>query len=82
MNVVSCVSDVFAGASVIGAVREKLHLMLETRWTHADGDSEIVVSPGVRWAYDLKNGFQIVPGIAAPIGDGTRALFLYLSFER
>lgn len=71
----------FAGASVIAAVREKFHLMLETRWTH-DVESEFVVSPGVRWAWDLKNGFQIVPGIAVPIGNDTRAVFLYLSFER
>jgi hypothetical protein len=60
----------FAGGSVIGAVREKFHLMLETRWT----EDELIVSPGIRWAWDLKNGFQVVPGIAAPIGDETRAV--------
>ena len=68
----------FAGASLIAAASERFHLMLETRWS----DDELVVSPGVRWAWDLKNGFQIVPGIAAPIGDDGRALSLYLSFER
>ena len=69
----------FAGASIIGAVHRKFHLMLETRW---DEESELVVSPGVRWAWDLRNGFQVVPGIAAPIGNDTRAVFLYLSLER
>lgn len=71
----------FAGASVISAPHEKFHLMLETRWTKA-GDSDFVVSPGIRWAHDLKNGFQVVPGVAVPIGENSRALFLYLSLER
>jgi hypothetical protein len=43
------------------------------------------VNPGIRWAYNLKDGLQIVPGVAVPIGvgpsSGERALFLYLSFE-
>ena len=69
----------FAGGSIIGAVHRKFHLMLETRW---DEESEFVVSPGVRWAWDLRNGFQVVPGVAVPIGNDTRAVFLYLSLER
>ncbi len=43
------------------------------------------VSPGVRWAMNVKGGLQIVPGIAVPIGvgpsRGERTLFFYLSFE-
>lgn len=70
-----------AGASIIAAPLEKFHLMLETRWTHGI-NSTLVVSPGVRWAWDFKSGLQIVPGIAAPIGsDHSRSLYLYLSFE-
>ena len=72
-------TDFFAGGSVISAVREKFHLMLETRWSE---ESRLVVSPGLRWAWDLKSGFQIVPGVAVPIGDDTRSVFLYLSLER
>jgi hypothetical protein len=68
----------FAGGSVIGAVRENFHLMLETRVD----DSEVVVSPGVRWAWNLRNGFQVVPGVAVPIGEEETAVFLYLSLER
>jgi hypothetical protein len=71
----------FAGGSVIAALTEKFHLMLETRWTD-DGESEVTFSPGIRWAWDLKNGFQIVPGIAVPISDDSEAIFLYLSLER
>ena len=74
-------AEYFAGASVIAAARKKFHLMLETKWT-SEGDATFVVAPGVRWAHDLKNGFQIVPGIAVPISDDGQAIFLYLSLER
>ena len=70
-----------AGASIIAAPFEKFHMMLETRWTH-DRDSTVVVAPGVRWAWDLKSGLQIVPGVAVPIGsDHSRSLYFYLSLE-
>lgn len=43
------------------------------------------ISPGIRWAYNLKSGMQIVPGVAMPMGVGTtageRGVFVYLSFE-
>jgi hypothetical protein len=69
-----------AGASAIVAPLQRVHLMLETRWTRNDR-SVVTVSPGVRWAWDIDK-LQVVPGIAVPIGsDHTRALFLYLSFE-
>ena len=51
-----------------------------TQWT-----SGLFLSPGIRWAYNFKNGLQIVPGIAAPFGvgpsSGEKGVFLYLSFE-
>lgn len=69
-----------AGASAIVAPLRKVHLMLETRWTH-DAKSVVTVSPGVRWAHDIGK-LQIVPGIAVPIGsDHSRAVFAYLSLE-
>jgi hypothetical protein len=46
--------------------------------------NELIVSPGIRWAHNFKNGLQIVPGIAFPIltnSDGGNSVFLYLSFE-
>ncbi len=43
------------------------------------------VSPGVRFAINFKNGLQIVPGLAFPIGvgpsKGENSVFFYLSFE-
>jgi len=48
-------------------------------------NKSIYVSPGVRWAYNFKNGMQIVPGIAMPIGvgpsRGETGVFLYFSIE-
>lgn len=51
-----------------------------TAWTNT-----LLLNPGVRWAYNFKNGLQIVPGVAVPLGVGPSAgekgIFLYLSFE-
>ena len=30
----------------------------------------IYISPGIRWAYNFRNGLQIVPGVAVPFGIG------------
>lgn len=47
--------------------------------------NSVFVSPGFRGAINFRNGLQIVPGIAVPIGvgpsKGERAVFVYLSFE-
>ena len=72
----------FLGGSAIGAVREKVHLMLEARWEYEKEETNYVVSPGVRWGWDLENGFQIVPGIAIPITDDNTSVFVYFSLER
>ena len=70
-----------AGGSVIWAARPKVHLMLENVWN--SGDRALVVSPGVRWAYDFKSDLQIVPGLAVPFDTRShdKSVFLYLSFE-
>jgi hypothetical protein len=83
------------GQSTIYMVSNRFNLMLENYWVHAQnvirpnktGPSEtFLVSPGVRWAYNLKSGMQIVPGVAMPLGvgpsHGERGVLLYLSFEK
>jgi hypothetical protein len=37
--------------------------------------------PAHRWSYDFLSTLQIVPGVAFPIISGTKAIFVYLSFE-
>ena len=64
---------VFASAQAVVA-RDK------TTWENA-----LLLSPGVRWAYNFKNGLQIVPGVAMPVGvgpsGGEKGFFLYLSLS-
>jgi len=82
------------GASLVWLFRPSFNFLLETiledvRSVVADGrvvgETGWVLSPGVRWAFDLPGDLQIVPGVAYTIGLGVgpdeNALFLYLSFE-
>jgi len=83
-----------AGQSVVWLARPKFNVLVETLWTrtgavigdgHAAHSDGLVVSPGIRWAYDFRSGLQIVPGAAFTIGVGPSrgrdAIFLYLSLE-
>jgi len=82
------------GQSFIWLANPRFNVMLETVFSRAQSviapdktewSSSVFLSPGVRWAYNFKNGLQIVPGVAAPLGVGPSAgekgIFLYLSFE-
>jgi hypothetical protein len=82
------------GQSFIWLVHPRFNLMLETVFSSAQsvvapGKTEwsrsLFLNPGIRWAYNFKNGLQIVPGIGVPVGAGPsageRGLLLYLSFE-
>lgn len=82
------------GQSVVFLAHPRFNVLLETLWTGsasvvAPGRTQrshgLLISPGVRWAYNFRSGLQIVPGVAVPLGVGPSAgekgLFLYLSFE-
>lgn len=82
------------GASLVWLARPEFNFLLETVWEDAGtvvadgrvvGETGWVLSPGVRWAFDLPGDLQIVPGVAYSIGLGEGpdedALFLYLSLE-
>ena len=83
-----------AGESLIWLLSHRVNAMLEASWANVETiegphatvrTSQLLLSPGVRWSYDLANGAQIVPGIAVPLGvgpsSGSRWLFLYFSVE-
>jgi hypothetical protein len=72
-----------AGQSTVWLASHRVNFLVETVWTHADHATDVVVSPGVRWSYNLPHGLQIVPGIAIPFDrtQRTRSAFFYLSFE-
>jgi hypothetical protein len=88
------VTGVNLGQSVVWLAKPRVNLLVETLWTTTEKivgpgktnwSQEMYVSPGIRWSYNFKNGLQIVPGIAMPIGigpsAGERGVILYLSFE-
>lgn len=83
-----------AGESFIWLLEQRVNLMLEASWASIESieepnrtvrRSQLLLSPGVRWSYDLANGMQIVPGVAMPSGigpsSGSRWLYLYFSVE-
>jgi hypothetical protein len=83
-----------AGQSFILAVNNRFNLMLETVWASTESvvakdktlrDNTVLLSPGVRWAYNFKSGMQIVPGVAVPVGVGPSSgdwgILLYFSIE-
>jgi hypothetical protein len=75
--------DAHVAASAILRVRRWINFMLETAWSSADEDV-VLLNPGVRWAFELESGFQIVPGLAYTValgGGEPDALFIYLSLE-
>jgi hypothetical protein len=86
--------DILGGASLVLMPVPDVNFLLESVFqndaqTIAPGGTErntsVLLNPGVRWAHNLRNGLQIVPGVAYTIGL-TRAappntLVLYLSFE-
>jgi hypothetical protein len=83
-----------AGQSFIFSVNNRLNLMLETVWASTESvvatditrrHHDLLLSPGVRWAYNFKSGMQIVPGVAFPTGVGPSSgdwgILLYFSIE-
>jgi hypothetical protein len=82
------------GQSFIWLATNRVNFMLESIFV---GNEDVVgpdrvrrthdalISPGIRWAYNFKNGLQIVPGVAAPQGvgssSGQHGVIFYLSFE-
>lgn len=83
------------GQSFVYLAKPRFNLMLETSYNDMEAvaapgktirQKSLFMSPGIRWAYNLKSGLQIVPGIAAPFGvgpsSGDKGLIVYLSFEQ
>jgi hypothetical protein len=73
-----------AGASVVWLALPWMNFLVEGLFVGASGEAPTyVVSPGVRWAFNL-GAAQVVPGVAFPLDVHDRdddAIFLYLSLE-
>jgi hypothetical protein len=87
--------DLGAGASLVWLVAPWVNLLVEGIWARTEevvgagvtaGRDEAFLNPGLRFAWNLPGGQQLVPGIAWTIGVGPSAgaesrLLVYLSFE-
>jgi hypothetical protein len=82
------------GQSFIFLAHPRFNLMVETVFNSTEEvvaprqtvrENSAFVSPGVRWAHNLKSGLQIVPGVGVPIGvgrsQGEVGVIFYLSLE-
>ena len=82
------------GASAIYAVNTNFNLMVETvafweedvdELKHVDRSVTALLSPGARYAFNLRNDAQLVVGLAVPIGltsdSPEYGFFFYCSFE-
>jgi hypothetical protein len=82
------------GGSLVWLVRPTFNVLIETVWLSDEivvgpgatiHRESVLVSPGVRAAFNLAGGAQIVPGLAYTVGvtddSAESGLFLYLSFE-
>jgi hypothetical protein len=79
--------NITAGNSFVWLANHRFNALVETLWSRTSDrsghDSQLTVSPGIRWSYDFPSKLQIVPGLAFPITNhgGGKSVFLYLSFE-
>jgi hypothetical protein len=82
------------GQSLVWLASPRVNFLVETLWTSSESvvgprktlrSQDLYVSPGIRWAHNLRGELQIVPGIAAPMGvgpcAGEKGVIFYLSFE-
>jgi len=83
------------GQSTVFLMKRNFNIFTETVWNRLDRidgpgrsvpDYSLLLNPGIRWAWNFKNGLQIVPGISMPIGLGPSnrnyGNIFYLSFEK
>src|SRR5215471_12650711 len=65
------------GQSTVWLAKPRFNVLCEVVWSsnaYVTGPQgvartqSVYVSPGVRWAYNFKNGLQIVPGVGIPFG--------------
>jgi hypothetical protein len=83
------------GHSIVWLTNPRFNVLLETVYNDMESvaapgktvhQKSLLMSPGIRWAYNFKSGLQIVPGIAVPLGvgpsSGDKGVIVYLSFEQ
>ena len=84
----------YAGASVVFLAKPNWNALVETLWVRTESvrgvnsvevGQTLLVSPGLRYAWNFRSGLQIVAGVGVPIGVGPSrgrySMLFYLSFE-
>jgi hypothetical protein len=78
-------TEYLAGQSLVFALTPRFNALIEALWTGTEDEGSLVISPGIRWGYNLTSGSQLVPGLAYVMStddeEGGNALLFYLSFE-
>lgn len=73
------------GQSIIFTGSSFIQPLVEAIYSDGSFGEQLLISPGVRAAFNFSSGLQIVPGIAVPLGIGSsrgeKGVFVYLSFE-
>lgn len=81
------------GQGLVWRATPRLNLLVEAVWSRGESplgevesdEASLVVSPGLQYALVLRDGLQVVPGLAFPVGvgpsEGQRAVMFYLSLE-
>ncbi len=74
------------GISGVYLFSELTNFLVEVTGMTSNGETSLLVSPGVRHAINLDSGWQIVPGLGFPVGVGAAkgeyGIIAYLSFEK
>ena len=72
----SATTDVWLAQSAVWQTRNRFNVLVEALWTRSQyvagpdqslAQQTFVINPGVRWAYDLAGGLQVVPGVSLPV---------------
>jgi hypothetical protein len=78
-------TEYFAGQSLIVPITPRFNVLVEGLWTGTPDEHDLVISPGIRWAYNFDSGAQLVPGLAYVIDvdddDGGDSILFYFSYE-
>jgi hypothetical protein len=93
-NQSASIMGVNLGASAIWSPMSRVNFLMELVWASVqmvdstggrESYREAFINPGVRWSFNGRGGWQVVPGVAYTVGigpaKGSDALFLYLSIE-
>ena len=65
------------------AASDRVNVLLDAAYTRTGtGEHDIVVRPGLQFAFSAGPGLQIAPGIAVPVNGSSRGVMVFLALEQ